>query len=381
MIRVVCSETMIEMCRLETSGEQQTVFLVDHAEPSLSNFLKIMGEDLKSLPAGYDVVSDTIGASGLARMLIVPQGKIREHRRTILECLSGILDSTENLRYLNYYIKCRMFLDSLVPAKIDEKKLLKLIESQKHDGVRSNLSSFLPHEEYSAKIKYSMASSSTGRLSVTKGPKILTAPAEVKGVLTSRFDGGKVLQLDLCSAEPNFALFFDGKEPKADVYSDMCNQVLANSVDRKVAKLVTLSALYGQSTANLKKQLPNDIDASTVVNQVKKYLAYQNIFENLQSKMHNGDLRNYLGRPLVADKKRLLVSHFLQSSVAESAMIMFSDFCQKESRAIPIFVIHDALLIDCEKSLAEELLTKRTVSMPFENAHFPVSVSNLEEYL
>jgi hypothetical protein len=58
-------------------------------------------------------------------------------------------------------------------------------------------------------------------------------------------------------------------------------------------------------------------------------------------------------------------------------MVMFSDFCLNEPTAVPLFVIHDALIVDCEKELADRLLNEKILFLDFDNAKFPVKVSAL----
>ena len=377
MLKVICSDSNVEICALDRPDLDFAVFLGPESEPSLKDFLSILNSPLRAVPEGYDQMASVLNVSGAAKMLIVPRHIMDAHKKNVGLTVTDLLASHGNSEYLRSYAKCRSFLSSLQPSLVDASALQNLIKKQKHDGVKTNLSSFMPMNGRTNTIKYSMASSSTGRLSVTSGPKVLTSPSEVKSVLRSRFQDGSILQLDLCSAEPNFALFVSGKSPKADVYADMCSSVLSNAVDRGVAKLVTLSALYGQSTRNLEKQLPAGIGAAGVIRSIRRYLSYRSLLEKLQEKMQEANLRNYLGRPLPVDKQRLLVSHYLQSSVAEASMVMFSDFCLNEPTAVPLFVIHDALIVDCEKELADRLLNEKILFLDFDNAKFPVKVRAL----
>ena len=262
--------------------------------------------------------------TGPDRFKVAPQSVVKDSIKKMRSEIDAILSVSENVEYLEKYVIMRSFLDSMKTVQVNSGRLDALIKSQQHDGVKSNLSSFVKP----CKIKYSMSNSSTGRLSVLSGPKILTSPQEVKQVFKSRHKNGCILQIDLSCAEPNFALFISGKETKKDLYSFCSDEVLEGRVDRKTAKLVLLSALYGQSARNLKSSLPNGMAPLRVTSKVREFLSAPQLQESLRSKWSSGDLRNHLKRPLRPKQQRLLISHYLQSSVAEASILMFRDFCK-----------------------------------------------------
>lgn len=266
----------------------------------------------------------------------------------------------------------RVFLDSMLAADVDSTKLISMIESQEHEGVKSNLQTFVDP----VPTRYSMCNSVTGRLSVKQGPKILTSPQEVKSVLRSRHENGSILQLDLSCAEPNFAMFCNGESPMNDLYEFCASEVLEGKVERSTAKLILLSAIYGQSTKNLSSALPAGIIASAVIKKVKSFLAIDSLNDRLKDAWRADNFRNYFGRPLKTDQPRLLISHYLQSSVAEMSVLLFEEFC-KEYRADPLFVIHDALVIDASPELAKELLGRKKFRFKFKDQGFPAAITKI----
>ena len=369
MLRIVSSAGII-VCELDVLDEEETIML-EQGNNSLHDFLSIFSIDSMLLPEPYHKVASTLGLSYNDALKIVPINKLKQVASTINSKLSTILSDNENATYLRNFIRMRRFLDSLKAPLIDDKKLSALISSQEHEGVKTNLNTFISN----VPTKYSMSKSATGRLSVISGAKILTAPSEVKKTLKSRFEDGSILQIDLTSAEPNFSLFYANETPKKDLYEYCARTVLDNNVNRDVAKLVLLSAIYGQSEKNLRKNLPNNLSTSKVIKQVKSFLSINETKEKLMDSLNTNNFRNYLCRPLKTQEQRLLISHFLQSSVAECALLMFSDFCAAQD-VIPIFVIHDALIIDCNKKKAKELLNQE-FTFNFANTEFPASVSEL----
>ena len=373
MINVFCSESKVLVCQVPCSGLEFDVFLGNDHPQSADDFFALFDIKIDSMPEKYGNISSLLGISSEKKMYIVPKDKLVEHRKKVVDLLDPLFSDTVNIEYFSSYIKCKQFLSSMVPAKIDLNTLNAVIDQQQHDGVKNNLSTFFPVSGRTMPIKYSMTSSSTGRLSVVKGPRVLTSPAAFKKSLRSEHPGGKVLQIDLKSAEPNFALFSQGRPTSDSIYDDIASKALSSSVDRDTAKLITLSALYGQSISNLRKQLPPNLGAEGVLRKVKQYFSYSDLLNNLTSMYNDGNFKNYLGRPLKTDKSRLLISHFLQSSVAEASILMFSDFCSQHPDCSPLFVIHDALIIDCKKEFADHIMSSN-VSLEFKSGKFPVSV-------
>ena len=52
----------------------------------------------------------------------------------------------------------------------------------------------------------------------------------------------------------------------------------------------------------------------------------------------------------------LFISYFLQSSVAEASILMFSDFCfSNTGKCVPLYIIHDAVILDATHELVLEL--------------------------
>ena len=371
MLRVISEENIV-LAELDILDGEHT-FFINQASNSLDDYFRLFDKEFCLLPKEYLNVCKTIGLADSDRFRIVPTAVIKKSAEKISIDINAICNDSENARYMQHYVQMRSFLDSMRAALVDETALNLLIESQKHVGVQTNLKSF----KNPRAVKYSMSNSSTGRLSVVDGPKILTSPSEVKSVLKSRFRNGKLLQIDLSCAEPNFAMFVSGRKTIPDLYSFCAQEVLENRVDRNTAKLILLSAIYGQSNRNLAANVPKGINPAAVSKTVKDFLFVPELQEKLRSKWVKGNCRNYLGRPLMCKEQRVLVSHYLQSSVAEASILMFDHFCS-EHDVVPLFVIHDALIVDCNKQIADHLLAIDNFNLIYENEKFPASITQLE---
>jgi len=215
-------------------------------------------------------------------------------------------------------------------------------------------------------VKYSMTNSATGRLTVVSGPQILTIPSEARTCFKSKYPNGSILQIDVISAEPKFALHLSGIRPPRDVYKHVAETILENKVTRDQAKLITLCSLYGQSMKKLSEQLPDTVPARGVIQKTKKYFDSDFLLSRLKSEKTRGKIRNAIGRPVVVPEgnPHLLISYYLQSSVAEGSLLMFSDFLEKTQLTCdPLFVIHDALIVDCDEDSSKKLIEDQNFSL------------------
>ena len=76
-------------------------------------------------------------------------------------------------------------------------------ETTSGPSVISSLRTFLPDDTGQAKkVRYDQIGTTTGRLTVKSGPAILTLPQKYRDVISSRYDQGKVIQIDFVSVEP-----------------------------------------------------------------------------------------------------------------------------------------------------------------------------------
>ena len=89
-------------------------------------------------------------------------------------------------------------------------------------------------------------------------------------VFKSKHPGGKIVEIDISSAEPRVALSLFGKVVDGDVYEDVIKKA-GVKITRADAKVATLSALYGASHHSLKSKMSNPKDAirNTKVNNTR----------------------------------------------------------------------------------------------------------------
>jgi len=263
--------------------------------------------------------------------------------------------------YHKTYKKIRKFLTELRRPIVDVDKLAKYIhQNDKGMTVETSLRSFAPIESLAPSIKYDLVGTATGRLTVKKGPKILTLPARYRDIIKAE-DGCDIVQIDLVSAEPRTALYVSGNTAEGDVYNQISKD-LGFDFPRDVIKVASLSALYGAGLNSLTNLLGSKFKAKRVVDNLKSHFKVNQVTTKLAQEMKDRDyITNLFGRRLATrtDEIQKVYSHFMQSTTSDAALSMFSDFCKSaldvDSNFKSFYVIHDALVCQVSKSKRQEL--------------------------
>lgn len=262
--------------------------------------------------------------------------RFAQHLRKFVEQIKESILSIDNQSYFQELPKTRKVLTRLQPAKINLENYSKLLE--KSDAV--NLKSFYPDfRGYASLSKYTL-STMTGRLTTLSGPKILTLSQENREkIFQSRFDNGKIYIIDFVSLEPRVALLLNRDETPFDIYHEM-GALTSSDISRTKLKISTISTLYG--SGHVDKKLRKIIH---------EYFHLDKIHEKYLNKEK---ITNLFGRPLSPKEDYQKISHFVQSTSVDIALRGFEILCEREVDLVPLFVIHDALVVDSPKILNEE---------------------------
>ena len=271
---------------------------------------------------------------------------IKERIATIARHLEDSLDVSSRKLYNNIYIDTRRLLCSLHPAQICTQTLDLFLKSEANPSLKTCLETFRPKgSSYAKKVIYNQSGTSTGRLTVKSGPSILTLPARYRSIVKSEYPDGQVLSIDFKSLEPRVALSVRSKSAPTDIYTHIAANILGGKITRKVAKLATIAALYGISFKKFKEM--SGCDNREILDKVKDYFAVKSMNKDLLS----GKFKNYWGRPLDNETlPHVRISHFIQSTSCDVVNVGFWKFLKllktKEVHVKPLFVLHDALIID-----------------------------------
>jgi hypothetical protein len=273
------------------------------------------------------------------------------------------LQDESTKKYVDTHIKCRSLLMSLEPASIDAREF----EARRKSP---SVESFIPTSgRFAAVPRYSQVTQ-TGRLKVIDGPKILTISKADRRVISSRFSGGRILQVDYVSLEPRVALYTAGVKPDGEDVYDWISRSIGGGHSRSKVKVPTLSVLYGQGSKN------DDPVSSSIREEVKRVFKIDELMQRLRSEGNT----NGFGRPLEDCEDRLLIPHYTQSTAVDVALLGFNTLIQElgshvGNGIVPIFVLHDALILDVSPELYGHL--RNRVSMGVEVSplgRFPLSL-------
>ena len=280
-----------------------------------------------------------------------------QYRAELYDMIGKAWDALEvfhDNKYGPTYLEMRGLLQGLSRAKING-KLLEVYNTGESNGtLLKTLSTFRPDTAgFADCVVYNQLGTSTGRLVVKNGPHVLTLPKRYRDIMMSRYSSGSVCQVDFVSLEPRIARVISGRPATADIYSSIASTVFSGQLDRDEVKLAVLCALYGVSSRRLQNMLSGKLRASSVIKEIKEYFGVSRLLRGLKSQLkQNGHIENWNGRLLEIDNPsdHILISHFIQSTAVDVAMLGFNSIIDR-SRAAglrfePTFIIHDALVVD-----------------------------------
>jgi len=320
-------------------------------------------------------MAETVSDDSSLWPLLVTQS----HRQVItdiaIRAVKMSLSNHDSMKYMSTWLRIRKFLDNLGRAHIIPKPWS--LFRQKHVSMSGNSFDAAIMSGKLARSIYSTAGSSTGRLTVTAGPNFLIAPAEVRSALCESNESSSVVIIDFSSMEPRAILAMQGiKTTSDDIYQDLMD--MCNIDSRATAKLATISALYGASEMRLTETVGSKQKAKSLIESVRGFFNMTELEQQLETQAAAGIVRNFFGRPLhdATRTPRLRVNHFAQSTAAELSVLLFADLCDAVPSATPLFVIHDALIVEIP-NCDMEALTDASQNLTFQGAKFPTTLGTV----
>ena len=274
------------------------------------------GEFPNFIPKNYRRAFEYINEDGDNHYKMLAISAKKNHRENVRNVFNN-LQKFPNEEYVKHFYKGQKFLNMLKPARID---LETFSEIKEH---LPSSKSFIVREGYLMTPRYSRCGTTTGRLTIKRGPQILTMKKEYRKMLID------AKQVDFSSMEPRLLLATQGKFPEGDLYEWIANEAGLEG-SRAKNKVSILASLYGSR---------NSIKTVDEVFSLKKK------FEELNASVIDGYIRNFYGRPVKVEgqKDHKLLSLWLQSSAVDAALIGFHNMF-KDSDLVPLWVIHDACI-------------------------------------
>jgi hypothetical protein len=328
-----------------------------------------------------------IGFEGpIPASLVHRKSEFKKLLNEALETSKKASDSLKSLGYMETFIECQRILRGMSDASVDYQRLKIEVMNSGSAKNDSMIKSFKPNSNgLMQKAIYSNTSTSTGRMTIESGPQILTAPKIIRKCIKSRYKNGIICQVDFISLEPRLGRIMADADPKKDVYKDFGDMVFSGKLNREQVKKVLLCAIYGAGFRTLSDLLPDGMSPRSVVKKAKEYLNFENIVKKKREELRSsGYMQNCFGRPIHPSSNRdsLIYNNWLQSSAVDVALLGFSEIIKSlsELRSMPIFLIHDALLIDVHPE--EEKIIKKIAKggVSVEGiGYFPLSYSTFSD--
>ena len=289
---------------------------------------------------------------------VIPRKMFLNHMREVFSKALNQISLENDSRYIGIFLSEREMLCELNTSCVDNVKIQGYIDNEPNPTVKKSLQTFIGDDGWSPSIFYSQTTTLTGRLVVKKGPQILTLPKKYRDVLTSRYDGGQVMEIDFTSLEPTVLANLQGVEIGGDIYEELSRKVFDGEISRGITKVVMLSALYGASKNTLQGLIPKKYSAHDLVSKIHNFFNTRSLVHELSTEIKNtGYMHNFFGRRIKKTEEYRVISHYLQSTAVDVALLGFKEISRKivGDGILPLYIIHDAMVLDVPKEGIEKL--------------------------
>lgn len=315
--------------------------------------------------------------------------------KLLLKETKQFIESDSNEYYTKTVREHYSLFDEIQPAKIQEKNLVNYLSSIEKFHAKKILSQVEEDRKHFKKINYSLFNSSTGRMTVTSGPNLLTLKKENRNIFASSYENGKILEIDIKNLEPRILMGMFNKEVPDDIYTWIGKIVIGNenyqsgSIDksqRDFIKELTFKILYGASMTTIKKDFEEVswmYDIEDVVGRIKSNMGYHELAIKIKKEMEEGYFRNFYGRKLKNSSAN--INHYLQSTGVDVSMFCFSKINRILKKANINFkiigFIHDAMLIDVDiegQEIIMKNLNEKNIEVEGFNNKFPIIIKEIK---
>lgn len=292
---------------------------------------------------------------------ILSRAQFSTHLRMQVENVLNFITDPANTYFLTHFQIQQSLIDSLQSGRVRDNSMLD--------------HGFLPDDHGFVTVPgYDNAHSATGRMSIVSGPKILTLPKEQRRHLTSRWDDGVLIEVDFNALEARVINWIAKNDTiVTDMYTWIGEKVGTGTVERSVIKEATLAAIYGMSRRNFALRYQDMPDAIEVYEAVRKLLKVQELDLHLRNM---SPLTNAFGRKLPETTAK--ISYHVQSSAVDIACHGFWWLVSQIEKefAVPVYIIHDALVLDVRKCYVERLteICKAGLYIDIMNCNLPIKL-------
>ena len=307
----------------------------------------------------------------------LPKSKKNSLIKFIKDEIQSFIEEAKSDRYFSVYNKQQDLYRNITKYNVDIKALNAYLLLEQNETLKTNLLGFKSNKE----VEYSRSETVTGRLSSKSQANILTLPRKYRNIFKSSFEKGKLFYIDFVSLEPRIMRKLGGWDCQGDIYEEIMSS-LELDIDRSIVKQAIISAVYGSSKKSLYSKISKD-KVDQLCSYIDKYLCVNQCLEMAQESSENGRRTNFWGRTLWNNhvtEENVILNNYVQSTAVDVALSGFSKVYARldKNQAKPIFVIHDALMIDVKEDYIDEFV--KEVKQGYNCnilGNFPISVEDL----
>jgi hypothetical protein len=249
--------------------------------------------------------------------------------------------------------RTKMLIDSFVQNKPDDYVKYNF---PKRIALFERLKGFVFRGESNDRLAYSHSSTVTGRTIISSGMNLMTMKKSDRAFLTSKYENGAIIEIDIKSLEPRLYLSLIKDINVEDAYTFLLTDILGypnGSIDRDKIKLAFISLLYGASVNKIKSM--TGLETKDII-KIKSYLSVSELINKITTEFEqNGYFKNAYGRKIYSINAP--VNYYIQSTAADYACILYESLLEQLPRkgVDLIGVIHDAIILDCSKENIDEI--------------------------
>ena len=309
----------------------------------------------------YKSLGHRFQSNGVPWEFALPNKAYKSFQRD-MECYQQLRDGLDLSYYNNTFVPTEEVFEYLQPAKINQERYEQFLPLDQTGHTRS----FQPNSEgYARTVEYDRVSTVTGRLKTTLGPALMHLPRVYRSVIESRWkDKGTVVALDYKCLEPRVLLACSGTQPREggeerDIYAFIRQELFRDNqeITREVVKKVVLAELYGAGIDTVRAKLPNVSELECVIERISLFFALEALKEKLLEEWNKSDyqwITSFYGRRVKTDNAHTLVNHYIQCTAVDVALWGFLNILRylrdlETDYVVPLFVLHDALVLDVHK--------------------------------
>lgn len=314
--------------------------------------------------------------------MIIPSSTYRCYIENIVNYVKENI-SVDPSYYESSWIHGNKLLNSLRPSKVDGHRINEILNSSVVNA--HVLETFKPRGGgYAQPVVYDRFGTVTGRLTVDSGPNILLLKREYRSVLKPTHPGGAILSIDFSSLEARILLYESGNDcEEQDMYAMLARKF--GDLPRDLVKAAVLSVLYGSSKSMVALNLGvSETKVIDVINQIEKYIDTKGLLKKLkQEHKSSGHIKNRHGRKIEVDRPQdnIFISYYAQSTGVDVSLMGFNKLVEGfgSDGIRPIFVLHDALILDVHPDRLEDVYKTKAVTVPGYTQTFPLKIEEISK--